>query len=187
MLYYMPLLNYNNSFNDIKGIVMKNCIKCGIEYKPKASEKSCSIKCKLLSKFKANDAGCWIWQGSRSGLYGKVRFNSKTLSVHKASYKEFVGDIPFGKWVCHKCDTPACFNPDHLFIGSPSDNRRDAVSKKRIKMGIDNVFSHFTYTQILEMRSLKSEGFTYDRIARIFNCSVTHAYNIIKNKYRKEL
>ena len=52
-------------------------------------------------------------------------------------------------------------------------------------MGEYNHFSKHTNEQIEEMRLLKDQGFTYKRLARIFNCSFAHIFNIIKNKYRK--
>ncbi len=35
------------------------------------------------------------------------------------------------EFACHECDNPKCVNVKHLFIGSQSDNLKDAASKGR--------------------------------------------------------
>ena len=173
-----PVINF-------KGFSMKNCGHCNIPFSERHSSLFCSIKCKILGNIEKNDNGCWIYKGSSSGVYGKVRWNLAWISAHRASYQQFVGEVEEGRWVCHKCDIPKCVNPEHLFIGSASDNRRDAVRKQRVPKGEDNYFSKFTDSQTQEMRLLKKEGFTYDRLSRIFNCSIVHLVNVIKNTIRR--
>lgn len=34
-------------------------------------------------------------------------------------------------WICHRCDNPACVNPDHLFVGTAKDNAKDREAKGR--------------------------------------------------------
>jgi hypothetical protein len=176
------LIEFNNSSVG-KGSML--CFICDSEFKCFNRERCCSIKCKLLDGKEINDNGCWIYKKSASGSYGKVRWRCKWYSAHRSSYEVFVGSIPKEKWVCHKCDSPKCINPDHLFLGSPSENRRDAVAKKRIPMGENNHFSRFTDDQVTEIRKLKEEGFTYDRISKIFNCSFPYINKILSNKLRK--
>jgi hypothetical protein len=78
-------------------------------------------------------SGCWIWVGSQNkGGYGVIHFDKwSNLSAHRASYMMFKGPIHKGMYVCHKCDVPSCVNPDHLFLGTASDNNKDKVLKNR--------------------------------------------------------
>lgn len=78
------------------------------------------------------EAGCWLWLGSPNGTgYGRIYIHGKPVMAHRLSYQIKHGSIPAGKIVCHKCDTPSCINPDHLFMGTHKDNSRDMVAKKR--------------------------------------------------------
>jgi hypothetical protein len=56
---------------------------------------------------------------------------------------EFKGD-PGPYFVCHHCDTPACLNPEHLFLGAHQDNMDDMVAKKRQIKGADKPESKLT-------------------------------------------
>lgn len=83
---------------------------------------------------KVNFVGaCWIWVGGLySNGYGKFFASGKYRLAHRWAYENFKSKIPSDILVCHKCDNKNCVNPDHLFLGTQSDNMRDAVSKKRL-------------------------------------------------------
>lgn len=79
------------------------------------------------------ETGCWLWtEAWGSGNYGTSRFRKYTPELaHRAMYRAMIGEIPDGKYVCHKCDTPPCCNPSHLFLGDQAQNMADRKSKGR--------------------------------------------------------
>lgn len=80
------------------------------------------------------ESGCWLWMGparNRKG-YGAIDVHGVRLQAHRLSYVLHKGPVPKHKLVCHKCDTPLCVNPDHLFLGTNADNMRDAMAKGRL-------------------------------------------------------
>lgn len=82
------------------------------------------------------NTGCWLWtmSGYSSG-YGKMQYNRSgkvtTECAHRYSWRVHNGEIPAGLLVLHKCDTPPCVNPRHLFLGSQAANMADMVQKGR--------------------------------------------------------
>ena len=81
---------------------------------------------------------CWIWTGSiRDGGYGQIAVKNHDTGkiapdrVHRQMWIAKNQSIPDGLFVLHKCDVPACCNPEHLFVGTAGDNIRDCVSKGR--------------------------------------------------------
>lgn len=75
---------------------------------------------------------CMIWQGAvNSAGYGVVRFNGRAVLAHRLSLYLSTGPIPKRRMACHHCDTPLCCEPTHLYVGTQSQNLRDAWARTR--------------------------------------------------------
>jgi hypothetical protein len=106
------------------------------------TEKGC-FECISHAK---NNSG-HITLGYRS-FYGDSRF------AHRLIYEECFGEIPKGQVVRHKCDNPACLNPEHLELGTQTDNVADMYKRNRSynKSGEGNPRVLLTVEQVKEIR-----------------------------------
>lgn len=82
-------------------------------------------------------SGCWLWTGSMASG-GYARFSGdvpgrkgRQHGCHRVSYELFVGKIPEGKMVLHRCDVRLCVNPGHLYVGDAKDNSADMHERGR--------------------------------------------------------
>ena len=130
---------------------------------------------------------CWLWSGwrDRDG-YGKISISGTTRKAHRVSYELHFGSIPDGMHVLHKCDTPACVCPAHLFLGTHADNMRDRVSKGRSKGGFTPGSTHpmakLNEAAIRAIRGLYADGATQTSLARQFGVHQTLISFIVTGK-----
>lgn len=132
---------------------------------------------------KKGDDECWEWNGQRQnphkgknndwGNYGLFYYKDKTRKAHQVSYELAHGEIPDGMFVLHKCDNPPCVNPNHLFLGTTTDNMKDMVSKGRnvCRIGSENQNSKLTNEKVVEIRKLIASKVPLRRIAKMFGVS----------------
>ncbi len=99
---------------------------------------------------------CWNWiAGSRGKGYGAFKYKSKVIDAHRMSWLLHNGKIPNDLFVCHKCDNPSCVNPNHLFLGTHSDNMKDAYVKGRLNT--DTIRKPFSKNYIPTNSTLKTK------------------------------
>ena len=104
---------------------------------------------KILARMSVTPKGCWEWLGaSIKDGYGMVDTPAGAKLVHRVSYEHFVGPIPKGLLVRHKCDNPPCFYPPHLELGTDKDNAQDMVKRGRWRCGP----GRFTRDQVKDIR-----------------------------------
>jgi hypothetical protein len=62
--------------------------------------------------------------------------------------------------VLHRCDTPACVRPAHLFLGSQAENVADMMAKGRWNRlrGEQNPSARLTADEVIAIRCLEADG-----------------------------
>lgn len=121
-----------------------------------------SFSDRFWSRVSKTSSGCWLWDGAvTSKGYGSLKRGGRTVQAHVTSWTMANGD-PEGLCVLHRCDTPLCVNPAHLFLGSKSDNNKDKVRKGRqpANKGASNPNSVLTRDQVETIRSEYAKGGT---------------------------
>lgn len=88
---------------------------------------------KLRTGSTITERGCWEWNGFKQPVtkYGETSYRSKRVRVHRLAYMLFKGEITPGMNVLHSCDVRHCCNPDHLRLGTISDNKQDELQRGR--------------------------------------------------------
>lgn len=73
---------------------------------------------------------CWVFDGLGGPIkndgtqYAHIKVGGQMAAVHRVAYEEFVGPIPDGWQVHHRCGTKPCWRPEHLQALSTADHRR---------------------------------------------------------------
>lgn len=124
--------------------------------------------------------GCWLWTGSTRGKgYGGFRYQGKMYIASRIAYALFKGD-PNGLVVCHHCNNPSCVNPDHLYLGTYSDNTKQAVRQKRQFLAKGDLcgMAKLSWEQV---RNIRADPRPQRAIAKDYTISQLHVSRIKRN------
>lgn len=129
------------------------------------------------------ETGCVEWQRSSSSGYGHGRMMVVAYGVrrnvfpHRVAYALRHGEDPGEMLVLHKCNNPACCNPDHLALGDDMDNSMDRQA------------SHPRFVGIAERKyilHMKLRGYTQEEVSGYLLRPVDTLKNHWRGQYLSE-
>ena len=148
----------------------------------------------MLANTRLTPNKCMEWLGARlTNGYGVVSLGRRKHRqlAHRRIFELWTDEkLPAGMYVCHRCDNPPCINPDHLFLGTPSDNSRDAREKGRASSPPhptrdSHPEAKLTSEQVAALVAEKEGGTPAKVLAAKYGVSLGHVYNLHYQARRK--
>lgn len=138
---------------------------------------------------------CNEWQEYRNSKgYGQTSVKDasrksgwRTVYVHRLTWERANGQIPPGMCVCHRCDNPACYEMEHLFLGTVADNNADKIAKGRgVRLSGERSGSNkLTALQVMAIRSAYERGATQCGLAKEHGLAERHVWDLVhRRKWR---
>lgn len=136
------------------------------------------------------NTGCWLWSGYCMPYgYGQIGRpdNGGPERTHRYSYELHFGAIPPGLFVCHRCDTPACCNPTHLFLGTAKDNTQDMDRKGRgRRVRLDGTHPRQKISDEV-VRHIRRREMSAVRYAKLYGLGRCYVHQIQSGDFRQKV
>lgn len=134
---------------------------------------------------------CWGWRGAcNSTGYGTVSWHGRVYTAHRlAAWLLGLVISPSAPknpreptHVLHTCDNRHCCNPAHFFLGTYSDNQKDAYRKRRKVQpkGQKHTNAKLTNRQAKRIRVLYTQGRTQTALAITYGVNQTSISKIVR-------
>lgn len=139
----------------------------------------------LWARVEIKDNGCWEFTGCRVGKYRQARYRcGREQIASRVAWVFTREEIPLGQCVLHRCDNEACVRPDHLFLGTRTDNNFDKLTKGRQWRPIGNLnwAAKLDESRVRKIRAMKKPGISDLEISKEIGCSRMAVNSVVNGR-----
>lgn len=143
-----------------------------------------------VDRSRLSPGGCWLWTGMKDDDgYGRITVLGRRYSTHRLAFIIGYGAIQRGLHVLHRCDTPACVNPDHLRTGTHAENMAERGERRRAAVGERNGRAKLGgAVWVRAIRDLYRTGsYSYQTLAELFLINERTVIDIVSGRIWKDI
>jgi len=147
---------------------------------------------RFARKIQAAPGECWTWVGAKNehgyGVLGRGGRGDGLIKAHRIAYELFYRiALQPSQCVLHRCDNPPCVNPDHLFLGTQTDNLLDMRTKQRDsppphRVGVFNNKAKLNDEKVIHIFSLRNAGLSIRQIAESLGVARKTVHSVLNRK-----